>query len=284
MQKFQKVQGLSITKETIVAYQGVPAAFGEQAAVEFFGENCNRIHVESFRDVMIALEEGRVQFGVLPIENSSAGNVETNYDLLSEYDMTIVGEQVIEVNQALMVLPGTSYADIKTVYSHPQALAQCSIRLEQEGWHQVSMLNTALSAKMVREKEDSSIAAIASKRAAELYQLEILEPVFNNVSNNATRFIVLSKNKEYVENANKVGVTFGLPHKSGALYQILGSIQEQGLNMTMISSRPIPGKQWEYYFFLEFLGNFEQEPVQNALQAMRENSINLRILGNYCSR
>ena len=115
MQTFQKVQGLCITEETIVAYQGVPGAFGEQAVIAFFGKECNRIYVTSFRDVMLALEEGTVQYGVLPIENSSAGNVEDNFDLLSEYDIAIVGEQIIEVNQALMVLPGTSLAYIKTV-------------------------------------------------------------------------------------------------------------------------------------------------------------------------
>ena len=284
MQTFQKVQGLCITEETIVAYQGVPGAFGEQAVIAFFGKECNRIYVTSFRDVMLALEEGTVQYGVLPIENSSAGNVEDNFDLLSEYDIAIVGEQIIEVNQALMVLPGTSLADIKTVYSHPQALSQCSKRLEQMGWQQVSTLNTALSAKMVRESGDSTKAAIASKRAAELYELEILEPKFNHASNNATRFVVLSKSRQYVENANKIGVTFGLPHKSGALYKILESIYEHQLNMTMIESRPIPGKQWEYYFFLEFIGSFDEEKVQETLETMKKNSIDLRILGNYHSK
>ena len=152
------------------------------------------------------------------------------------------------------------------------------------GWQQVSTLNTALSAKMVRESGDSTKAAIASKRAAELYELEILEPKFNHASNNATRFVVLSKSRQYVENANKIGVTFGLPHKSGALYKILESIYEHQLNMTMIESRPIPGKQWEYYFFLEFIGSFDEEKVQETLETMKKNSIDLRILGNYHSK
>lgn len=278
---FHKVERLESGDSIRVCYQGVPGAFAEQATIAFFGDECDTINVKSFRDVMIALEEGKADYGVLPIENSSAGNVESNYDLLGEYDMTIVGEQIIAVNQALLALPGTKLSDIRTVYSHPQGLMQCAKYLEDTDWRQVSMLNTALSAKKVQEDQDSTQAAIASVRAAQLYGLEVLNPSINTVKNNATRFIILSKSKIYEKKANKIGITFGLPHESGSLYNILGFFNEHHLNMTMIESRPIPNRQWEYYFYIEFIGNLEDEHVQQALMGMAEMSIQLRILGNY---
>ncbi|MDD5949110.1 MAG: prephenate dehydratase [Lachnospiraceae bacterium] len=281
LKEFCVIQSIPVDENTVVAYSGVPGAFAEQAAVDFFGESCHRLPVGSFRQVMESLEQNEAQYGVLPIENSSAGNVESNYDLLSEYDMTIVGEQIIEVNQALLALPGTKLEQIRTVYSHPQGLMQCSRFLEQWDWHLVSMNNTAKSAKKVKEEQDYSQAAIASERAAKLYGLEILNPVANNNRNNATRFIILSKNRIYTKDANKIGITFGLPHESGSLYNVLGSIVNHNLNMTMIESRPIPGKQWEYYFYIEFIGNLENAEVTMALSEISRTSIELRILGNY---
>lgn len=279
--EFQTVDELPVGDDTIVAYSGVPGAFAEQAAITFFGEQTPSLPVANFREVMEALVRGKADYGVLPIENSSAGNVETNYDLLSEYDMTIVGEQVIEVNQAVMALPDASLSDIKKVYSHPQALMQCSRYLEQMGWEQINMVNTALSAMKVRDDKDKTQAAIASERAARLFGLKILNPVGNNNNNNATRFIILHKNRITAMNANKVGITLGLPHKSGSLYEILGSFERHRLNMTMIESRPIPGRQWEYYFYMEFIGSLKSEEVKQALIEIDESSINLRILGNY---
>lgn len=279
--EFQTVDELPVRDDTIVSYSGVPGAFAEQAAITFFGEQAHTLPVANFREVMEALAKGNADYGVLPIENSSAGNVETNYDLLSEYDMTIVGEQVIEVNQAVMVLPDASLSDIRKVYSHPQALMQCSRYLERMGWEQINMVNTALSAMKVRDDKDKTQAAIASQRAANLFGLKIVTPIGNNNSNNATRFIILHKNRITAMGANKIGITLGLPHESGSLYEILGSFNRHELNMTMIASRPIPGRQWEYYFYMEFIGSLESEEVKQALLEIEESSINLRILGNY---
>ncbi|MCR4716872.1 MAG: prephenate dehydratase [Lachnospiraceae bacterium] len=284
LNSFDFVPELKITKDTVVAYSGVPGAFAEMALVSFFGEDVNKLPVASFREVMESLVNGDAEYGVLPIENSSAGNVESNYDLLSEYDLTIVGEQIIEVNQAFMVYPGAKLSDIKTVYSHPQGLMQCSKFLEEHDWHLVSKSNTARSAKKVKDDGDITQAAIASSRSAKLYGLEILEPIANNNHNNATRFIVLSKASVIAKSANKIAVAFGLPHKSGALYRILGDIYHHSLNMTMIESRPIPGKQWEYYFYVEFIGSLSDENVKNALKNIDNDSIDLRVLGNYLTK
>lgn len=281
MEEFQTIDELPVGDDTIVAYSGVPGAFAEAAAIAFFGEDTDTLPVANFREVMEALVKGRADYGVLPIENSSAGNVETNYDLLSEYDVTIVGEQIIEVNQAVMALPGTSLDEIRKVYSHPQALMQCSRYLERMGWEQVNMVNTALSARKVRDDKDRTQAAIASERAAKLFGLQILEPVGNNNSNNATRFIILHRERITAAGANKLGITLGVPHKSGSLYEILGAFERHRLNMTMIASRPIPGRQWEYYFYMEFIGNLKDDEVKEALLEIDKSSTNLRILGNY---
>ena len=278
---FDFVDGLKYDGDTKVVYSGVPGAFAEMALVEFFGEDVIKVPVSSFREVMEALSNDEAVYGVLPIENSSAGNVESNYDLLAEYDLYIVGEQIIEVNQALMVLPEALLEDIKTVYSHPQGLMQCSKYLEEHNWNQISMSNTARSAMKVRDDKDITAAAIASERSAKLYGLKIINPVANNNTNNATRFIVLSKKPHITAEANKVAISFALPHESGALYKILGDIVNHGLNMTMIESRPIPGKQWEYYFYIEFIGRLSDDAVKLALLEIGFHSIDLRILGNY---
>ncbi len=281
LSSFKSVPKLDVTEDTVVVYSGVPGAFAEMALVSFFGEDVVKKPVSSFRDVMETLARNEATYAVLPIENSSAGNVESNYDLLAEYDMFIVGEQIIDVNQAFMVCPGAELSDVKTVYSHPQALMQCSKFLEQHGWKLVSMSNTARSAKKVIDEGDYSQAAIASERAAKLYGLKIVEPIANNNSNNATRFIVLTKGAIVAEAANKIAIAFALPHESGALYRILGDIYNHKLNMTMVESRPIPGKQWEYYFYVEFIGSVSDDNVKEALKDIDEDSIGLRVLGNY---
>jgi chorismate mutase/prephenate dehydratase len=279
--RFDAVERLPLESSCVVSYSGVPGAFAEAAVIAFFGDDVSRLPVSNFREVMESLVDGRAQYGVLPIENSSAGNVESNYDLLKEYDVSIVGEQVISVNQAVMAVPGTKLSQIARVYSHPQGLMQCSRYLEQTGWQQIDMVNTAVAAKKVRDEQDMTQAAIASQRAAELYGLEILNPMVNNDKNNATRFVVLSRRRMHTADANKIGIAFDLPHQSGSLYQVLGSIVRYNLNMTMIQSRPIPDKQWEYYFFIEFIGNLKEEAVIKALTEIASSSIRLRIIGNY---
>lgn len=278
---FMAIKELPITKSTRVAYQGVPGAYSEQAMYQFFGENIKAFHVAEFKDVMTVLDEGKAEYGVLPIENSSAGTVAGIYDLLAHNHVNIVGEVVVEVNQALLVVPGTKEEQITTVYSHPQGLMQCSRYLEEKGWQLRSLANTAVSAQKVHEDQDMSQAAIASERAASLYELEVLHPCLNNTKQNATRFIVLSKEKMYVENAEKISISFGLPHESGTLYNVLMHFAYNNLSMTKIESRPLEGKRWEYRFFVDFTGNLSSNEVQNALKAIRAESIEMHILGNY---
>ena len=231
---------------------------------------------------MKAVAEGEADYGVLPIENSSAGAVIDNYDLLIKYQNYIVAETFLTVNHALLGLPGASTENIKTVFSHPQALMQCSEYLNSNRqWKQISLENTAVAAKKVVEEGDLSQAAVASEIAGRIYGLKVLKSSINHNKNNTTRFIILSRNPVYREDAQKVSISFELPHKSGTLYNMLSNFIYNGVNMRMIESRPIPGRNWEYRFFVDIEGNLSDCAVQNALKGISEEGLNMRVLGNY---
>ena len=231
---------------------------------------------------MVEVEEGRADYAVLPIENSSAGAVSDNYDLLVKHNVYIVAETQLPVNHALLGLPGASLEDIRQVYSHPQALMQCSQYLNSHRkWRQVSMENTAVAAKKVLEEGDVTQAAVASEIAGRLYGLKVLEPSINHNKNNTTRFIILARTPIYRKDASKVSICFEGAHKSGSLYNMLGNLIYNGVNMLMIESRPIEGRSWEYRFFVDAEGSLSDEAIQNALTGISKEAASLRILGNY---
>lgn len=231
---------------------------------------------------MEALKNGDADYAVLPIENSTAGIVADIYDLLVEYHHTIVGEQIIQVDHALMGLKNSTLEDIKTVYSHPQALSQCKKFLERHPeWEVKEFLNTAAAAKKVKEDKDMSQAAIASPYAAQCFDLQILKAHVFSSEHNATRFIIVSKDEMYTETAGKISICFEIKHESGSLYNLLSHFIYNDLNMTKIESRPIAEHNWEYRFFVDFEGNLNDSGVKNALRGIRQEAINLRILGNY---
>ncbi len=265
-----------------VAYQGVEGSYGHGAALKYFGNGAELYHVAAMEDAMTEVEEGRADYGVLPIENSSAGAVSDNYDLLVKHNVYIVGEIQLPVNHALLGLPGASLEDIKEVYSHPQALMQCSNYLNRHrDWRQVSMVNTAVAAKKVFDDKNPAQAAIASQTAGELYGLKVLEAPVNHNRNNTTRFIVLSRNPVYRKDAGKVSICFESAHKSGSLYNMLGNLIYNDVNMLMIESRPIEGRSWEYRFFVDAEGSLSDSAIQNALKGISAEAVHMRILGNY---
>lgn len=265
-----------------VVYQGVEGAYSHQAAREYFGEHVNAFHMASWKECMEAIKEGMADYAVLPIENSSAGEVRDIYDLLEEYENYIVGEQIIKVNHALLGLPDAELSDVRTVYSHPQALMQCAGYLEQKtGWRQVSLANTAMAAAKVASEGDRSQAAIASATAAEYHDLKVLQMPINDNRFNSTRFIIVTNRKMYEKDAKKVSICFELPHTSGSLYNILSHIIYNDLNMCKIESRPIPERNWEYHFFIDFEGNLNDSAVKNAIRGIMEEAVNFKILGNY---
>jgi chorismate mutase/prephenate dehydratase len=278
---FQPVKSIP-TDGVRVVYQGVEGAYSHAATLQYFGSDISCYHVVTFEDAMKEVESGRADYAVLPIENSSAGAVIDNYDLLMKYNNYIVAETFLTVNHALLGLKDSNPEDIRTVFSHPQALMQCSEFLNaNRNWKQISVENTAAAAKKIIEEGDPTQAAVASETAARLYGLKVLNSSINHNKSNTTRFIILSNKRIYREEAQKISISFELPHKSGTLYNMLSNMIYNGISMIMIESRPIPGRNWEYRFFVDMEGNLSESSIQNALKGILEEGRNMRVLGNY---
>lgn len=277
---FIRVDDLETQKARVV-FQGLEGAYSQAAMLQYFGNQVNSFHVDTFRDAMVAIEEGSADFAVLPIENSTAGIVNEIYDLLVEFENYIVGEQIIKIEHCILGVPGSKLADIKTVYSHPQSLMQSAKYLETKDWQQISMQNNAFAAKKVAEEQNRTQAAIAGAHAADIYGLEVLEQGVNQSDTNSTRFIIVTNQKIFKKDADKISICFEIPHKSGSLYHMLSHFIYNNLSMTKIESRPIEDQNWEYRFFIDFEGNLADGAVKNAIRGLREEAKNLRILGNY---
>ena len=277
---FERLDKLPVEGVRVV-HQGVEGAYSHAAAIQYFGKDAEIYHVARFEDAMKEVQLGNADYAVMPIENSSAGAVIDMYDLLTRYDNYIVAETFLPVNHALLGVPGAKLSDVKTVFSHPRALMQCSAFLNDNGLKQISVENTAVAAKRVVEEGDKSQAAIASEIAGKLYGLELLKPFIQNNQGNTTRFVILANRKVYQKDAGKISLCFELPHTSGSLYNMLGNFIFNHVNMIMIESRPIPGKNWEYRFFVDIEGNLQDAGVKNALRGIGAEAQNFKILGNY---
>ena len=270
------------TDKARVVFQGAEGAYSQMAMMQYFGESVNAFHVDTFREAMCSIEEGRADFAVLPIENSTAGIVSEIYDLLVEFENYIIGEQIIRIEHCLLGVPGAKQEQIRTVYSHPQSLMQSARYLNaHENWRQISMQNNAFAARRVIEDGDMSQAAIASEQAAKIYGLDILERGVNQADNNSTRFIIVTNQKIFLKDASKVSLCLEVSHESGSLYRILSHFIYNNLNMCKIESRPIEERNWEYRFFIDFEGNLADGAVKNALRGLREEARSMKILGNY---
>ena len=279
--EFTQVKGLDYSNARIV-FQGLEGAYSQEAMEQFFGENCDSFHVDTWKDAMETIRTGKADYAVLPIENSSAGIVSENYDLLVEYDNYIVGEQIIRINHALLGLADAQESDITKIYSHKQSLMQCSDFLEaHKEWEKFSLSNNAVAAKKVKEDGRVDQAAIASAKNAEIYGLKVLKNSIQNNKNNSTRFIVVTGKKIYTPQANRISICFEVNHESGALYQALSHFIYNDINMINIQSRPIQNKNWEYRFFVDFEGTFSDNAVRNALRGLKEETISFKILGTY---
>ncbi len=278
---FTQVEALKKDGVTVV-FQGVEGAYSYAAMNAFFGQNIDSFHVDTWKDAIGARRAGRAEYAVRPIENSTAGIVQDNYDLLTKYDHYIVGEQIIPCQHALVGLPGASLSHITDIYSHPQALMQCRDFLEEhKEWQIHEYGNTAAAAKKIAEEKDISQAAISSPFAAQFFGLSVLKENIYTNAGNSTRFIIVTKDKIYWKGAGKISVSYELPHATGSLYNSLSHFIYNGLNMTKIESRPVPGKNWEYRFFVDFEGNLSSSAVKNTLLGLKEEAQNLRIHGNY---
>lgn len=270
-----------------IAYQGEPGAYSEAAALKFRPE-AEAIPCPAFEDVFEAVERGRATLGVLPIENSIGGTIHRNYDLMLHHELRIVGEVELPVSHALVVLPGTTLAQVKTIYSHPQALAQCDRYLRAlKGVEVVATYDTAGSARLIRDRGLTTAAAIASERAAEVFGLEVLQSGIQDFADNITRFLVLGRgstaNDARPEDADKTTIVFALPNDPGALFKALSVFALRGIDLTKLESRPIPGRPWEYLFYMDLAVGSHEMRCARALMHLAEFAPTLRTLGSYRS-
>ena len=274
----------SLSQNDVVAYMGVPGAFSESAVVGFFGESCCRTSFKTFEEVFAAVAEGSVRYGVVPVENSSSGSINTVYDLLGQYSCHIVGEQLVRVRHCLLGVPGASIQDIQSVYSHEQGFAQCPAFLgEHPDWITKPYFNTAIAASHVAQMGQKCNAAIASHLAAKHYGLEILAEDIQSASDNHTRFIIVSSSPTPIGIPDKATLTFTVRHERGTLMRALSSFVALGMNLTHIESRPLRSSNWEYCFYVDLSGNVSDNNRHVLMESLVADCENCRLLGAYAA-
>jgi chorismate mutase/prephenate dehydratase len=264
-----------------VAFQGERGAFSEDAAAKLFERNIDFSPCIRLKEVFELVSQDKVEFGVVPLENSQAGSINDTYDLLLAYPLNIFAEVILRVSHCLMALPGEELANTTTIYSHPQALAQCEEFLSKLTVEIVPSYDTAGSAKMVKEKGLKNCAAIASKRAADIYGLEILAPQIETNVNNYTKFVAISKQKAKPAQRSKTSLVFTTEHKPGSLYRILGIFATRNINLTKLESRPSRSKPWEYVFYADFEGHIDGEVYHEAMKKLQRETTFIKVLGSY---
>ena len=266
---------------TTVAFQGERGAYSESAVYQFFGSKVQVKPCRDFRDVFESVKKQEVQAGVVPVENSIEGSVNQNYDLFFNYDLKVCGEVIVKVAHCLIANPGTTLESVKTVYSHPQALAQCRIFLEGLRVELIPAYDTAGSVKLIKEKNLTNAVAIASEKAAELYGMQILARDIADNKENYTRFFVLSKEDSVPTGKDKTSIIFSAKHEPGSLYHALGEFAKRNINLTRIESRPTKKTAWEYNFYLDFEGHRTEPKCTEALKALEQYAIFVKVLGSY---
>jgi prephenate dehydratase len=263
-----------------VAYQGEPGAYSEEAGYEYF-DSPQMIPQKSFGDVFSIVSSGKCDSGLIPIENSLAGSIHLNYDLLLRHELFIVGEFYLPIRHCLIGFPDAALSDIKQVISHPQALGQCADHLRELGVETKPVYDTAGSVKILKSSAERSTAAIASKRTAEIYKMKVLQESFEDNPENYTRFLEIKTEPVKPDSKAKTSIVFTLDNQPGALYQALSVFAAQDIDLTKIESRPLVGKPWEYLFYMDFVTTKSRESAQQALDNLREIALMLRILGTY---
>jgi len=263
-----------------VAFQGEAGAYSEQAVFNYFGQ-VETQPCESFDVVFEAVVAHACESALIPIENSLAGSIHQNYDLLLRHNLHIVGEYFLRVQHCLISLPDVKKSDIKKVISHPQALGQCAAYLRALDVKIEPVYDTAGSVKMLKAGGDRSTAAIASRRAAEIYQMQILQEGIEDDPENYTRFLAIQHESVVPTAVAKTSIVFTLKNQPGALFKALSVFALRDIDLTKIESRPLQGKPWEYLFYVDFIGAIHEETTKRALDHLGEYAVMLRVLGSY---
>ena len=266
-----------------VTIQGYEGSFHQVAARQFFGKDVDVIPCATFRDVVRIGEDAKQSDGaVMAMENSIAGSILPNYNLLQKSKLQVIGEVYLSISQNLLVYPGVKLEDIKEVHSHPMAILQCLDYLENQDWKLVETEDTALSAKQVRQHKSKHIAAIASKLAAQLFDLDVITPDIHTLKNNITRFLIMVPVKQKIEitDADKASIYFQTDHSKGILSKVLAKIAQGGANLSKLQSMPIPGSTFKYGFYADI--EFEQKKqLDKLLVDLKSMTNSFKLFGVY---
>ncbi len=266
----------------MVACQGVEGAYSQIACEKIF-KNPFIMYFKNFEGVFNAIDQGLCQYGILPLENSTAGSVKKVYDLMISHNFSIVRTFRLKVDHNLLVKPGTKLSQIKEIYSHEQAINQCSEYLHNlTGITVIPVANTAIAADMVSKSERTDVAAISSRSCAELYSLEILASSIQDRGNNRTRFICISKNLEIYPGSDKTSIMMVLPHRPGSLYKLLARLYVLGINVTKLESRPIPDRDFEFMFYFDLETSIYSEEFVQLMCELEDLCEDFKYLGSYC--
>lgn len=283
-----------------IGYQGISGAYSEMAGDEYVKmeklkiKKVELVGCKEFEEIFEKIESGEFEYGVIPVENSLAGSIHKNFDLLGRHNLKVVGEVYVHVNHQLLVLPGTKKEEVKEVYSHYQALAQCEHNLKEylPLAKVVEYFDTAAASELIKKANDKTKAAISSAKAGKMHGLKVLQKDFQDDKNNFTRFLVINKNylKFVLQQTSssglsvtiyKTSIIFAGGNVAGFLFKALACFSLRDIDLLKIESRPVPKSPWEYYFYLDFAGKYDDENVKNAINNLREIAKDVKILGSY---
>ena len=265
-----------------VGYQGEAGAYSEEGALGLF-PGAELQPFSSIRKVFEAVEVGRIDLGLVPLDNSQAGSINETYDLLLKHGLHLIGETVVQVDHCLLALPGVEISDLEEVISHPQAIAQSEEFLSAIDVTVRAEYDTAGAAKRVGEEKLEKTGAIASRRAGELYGLNVLAERIQTYPDNYTRFGALSRDPKPLSEPDKTSLVFGVGHVAGSLYRCIGAFAERHLNLNKLESRPRPGRRWEYVFYVDAEAPADAPAMVEALGEVSEHATFTRVLGTYAS-
>lgn len=274
--------GKAFPNKALVACQGVEGSFSQQACEKLF-DYPNLMYFNSFDSVFAAIDKGLCRYGVLPLENSTAGSVNKIYDLMIKYDFSIVKSTRLKVDHCLLANKGVNVSDIKEIFTHEQAIAQCGDFLKTLGDVKVTPCeNTAAAAKTIFESGRKDAAAVSSRSCAEIYGLEILGESIQDRGNNYTRFICISKKLEIYPGADKTSIMMILPHKPGSLYKTLSRFYALGINLIKLESRPLPDSDFEFMFYFDLEASVYEDKFLRIFDGIEDLSVKMKYLGSYC--
>jgi chorismate mutase/prephenate dehydratase len=265
-----------------IGYQGVPGSYSEMGVIQYFGTETTNFPYDNFREMIVDVDLKKIDFALLPIENSTTGAITRSLDLMKDYNVYMVGEEFVNVSHCLITFKGVSFNDIETIYSHPEALKQCDDFFDKHKQiNKVAYLDTAKSVEYIIQLGDKTAGALASKRAADLYDMQVLKENIQDNKLNITRFAVISNQSSYENDADTVSIYVVTSHTSGSLFQCIKVISENDVNMLKIESRPIHDKPFSYGFYIDFEGKITSESTVKVLEELKNHCEYIKIIGNY---